>query len=254
VARIEIATLAILQARMSSSRLPGKVMMEINGKPMIYWQVQRILRAKSVSSLVVATSLAPSDDALVLFLKENGIDVYRGELDNVLSRFIKVSERYPHNALIRLTGDCPLVMPKLIDQMVKEFYEQDVDYLSNTLKPTFPDGLDIEIVKHGVLKSLSAFDLELKELEHVTYGIYTRPEIFKLSNFLNESNRSQDRWTVDYQEDLDFVRLIFSQFPGRETKFTYEEVVEFLEENPQLRLQNHWHTRNEQLQKDSNHG
>ncbi len=229
-------------------------MMEINGKPMIYWQVQRILRAKSVSSLVVATSLAPSDDALVLFLKENGIDVYRGELDNVLSRFIKVSERYPHNALIRLTGDCPLVMPKLIDQMVKEFYEQDVDYLSNTLKPTFPDGLDIEIVKHGVLKSLSAFDLELKELEHVTYGIYTRPEIFKLSNFLNESNRSQDRWTVDYQEDLDFVRLIFSQFPGRETKFTYEEVVEFLEENPQLRLQNHWHTRNEQLQKDSNHG
>ena len=247
-------TLAILQARMSSSRLPGKVMMEINGRPMIYWQIQRILRAKSVSSVVVATSLSPSDNALVVFLEENGIDVYRGELDNVLSRFIKVSERYPHNALIRLTGDCPLVMPELIDQMLKTFYEQDVDYLSNTLEPTFPDGLDIEIVKHGVLKSLSAFDLEPKELEHVTYGIYTRPEIFKLSNFLNESNRSQDRWTVDYQEDLDFVRVIFSQFPGRETKFTYKEVSEFLEENSQLRAQNHWHTRNEQLQEDGNHG
>jgi spore coat polysaccharide biosynthesis protein SpsF len=114
--------------------------------------------------------------------------------------------------------------------------------------------LDIEIVKYGVLKSLSAFDLEQKELEHVTYGIYTRPEIFKLSNFLNDSNRSQDRWTVDYQEDLDFVRLIFSQFPGRETKFTYKEVSEFLEENSQLRLRNHWHRRNEQLQEDSNHG
>ena len=247
-------TLVVLQARMSSSRLPGKVMMEVNGKPMIYWQLQRILDSMCVNSLVVATSLDPSDDPLVSFLEENLIGVYRGELDNVLSRFIEVSEIYPHDALIRLTGDCPLVMPKLIDQMVSAFYEQDVDYLSNTLEPTFPDGLDIEIVKHGVLKSLSAFDLELKELEHVTYGIYTRPEIFKLSNFLNESNRSQERWTVDYQEDLDFVRLIFSQFPGRETKFTYEEVGEFLAENPQLRLQNHLHTRNEQLQKDSNHG
>ena len=109
-------TLVVLQARMSSSRLPGKVMMELNDKPMIYWQIQRILRSKRVDSLIVATSVDPSDDALVLFLEENSINVYRGALDDVLSRFIQVSEIYPHDAVIRLTGDCPLVMPELIEE------------------------------------------------------------------------------------------------------------------------------------------
>jgi spore coat polysaccharide biosynthesis protein SpsF len=254
MAKMSRRTLVVLQARMSSSRLPGKVMMDINGKPMIHWQIQRILSSKCVDSLVVATSVDHSDDSLVLFLEENSINVYRGALNNVLSRYIEVSERYAHDALIRLTGDCPLVMPELIDLMVGAFYEQDVDYLSNTLIPTFPDGLDIEIIRQGALQNLSAYNLEHKELEHVTYGIYTRPETFKLSNFLNEFNCSQDRWTVDYQEDLDFVRLIFSQFPGRETKFTYKEVSDFLEKNSQLRARNHWHARNEQLQEDSNHG
>jgi spore coat polysaccharide biosynthesis protein SpsF (cytidylyltransferase family) len=145
-------------------------------------------------------------------------------------------------------------MPELIDLMVGAFYEQDADYLSNTLIPTFPDGLDIEIIRQGALQNLSAYNLEHKELEHVTYGIYTRPEIFKLSNFLNEFNCSQDRWTVDYQEDLDFVRLIFNQFLGRETEFDYQEVSAFLEKNPHLRALNHGHNRNEQLKDYKSHG
>ena len=243
-------TLVVLQARMTSSRLPGKVMMEINGKPMIYWQIQRILRSKCVNSLVVATSVDPSDDSLVLFLEENSISVYRGALENVLSRFIEVSERYAHDALIRLTGDSPFVMPQLIDQMVQAFYEQDVDYLSNTLEPTFPDGLDIEIIKPGVLQNLNAHNLEPKELEHVTYGIYTRPETFKLSNFLNESNRSHERWTVDYQEDLDFVRDVYANFAGHEPTFTYLELLDFLRQNPEIISGIDAARRNEQLHKE----
>jgi len=243
-------TLVVLQARMSSSRLPGKVMMEVNGKPMIYWQIQRILRSKRVDSLVVATSVDPSDDALVLFLEENSISVYRGELDNVLSRFLQVSESYPHDALIRLTGDCPLVMPELIDQMVAAFFEQDADYLSNTLEPTFPDGLDIEIIKHGALKNLTLYNLEPKELEHVTYGIYTRPETFKLSNFLNDSNSSHERWTVDYQEDLDFVREVYANFTGREATFTYSDLLGFLRHKPQAISRIVGSRRNEQLHKE----
>ena len=243
-------TLAVLQARMSSSRLPGKVMMEVNGKPMIYWQIQRILGSICVNSLVVATSIDPSDDPLVSFLEENLISVYRGSLDNVLSRFIEVSEMYPHDALIRLTGDCPLVMPKLIDQMVGAFYEQDVDYLSNTLEPTFPDGLDIEIIKQGVLQSLTAFNLESKELEHVTYGIYTRPETFNLSNFLNESNHSHERWTVDYQEDLDFIRKVYAHFAGHEPTFTYLDLINFLREKPEVISGIDAARRNEQLHKE----
>lgn len=243
-------TLAVLQARMSSSRLPGKVMMEINGKPMIYWQIQRILRSMSVNSLVVATSIDSSDDALALFLEANSINVYRGELDNVLSRFIQVSEKYPHDALIRLTGDCPLVMPELIDQMVGAFYEQDVDYLSNTLEPTFPDGLDIEIIKKGALKNLTTYDLNAKELEHVTYGIYTRPETFRLSNFLNEFNRSHERWTVDYQEDLEFIRDVYAYFASREATFTYSNLLGFLKQNPHAFSRIDASRRNEQLNKE----
>lgn len=247
-------TLVVLQARMSSSRLPGKVLMEINGKPMIYWQIQRILRAKCVNSLVVATSIDSSDDALVSFLEENSISVFRGELDNVLSRFIQVSEKHPHDALIRLTGDCPLVMPELIDQMVGAFYKQGVDYLSNTLEPTFPDGLDIEIMKHGSLQKLTAYNLEPKELEHVTYGIYKRPEAFKLSNFLDEFNRSHERWTVDYQEDLIFVRAVYAHFANREAAFTFSDLLSFLRQKPNIVSGIDASRRNEQLYKEQNYG
>ena len=247
-------TIAILQARMSSRRLPGKVLREINGKPMIYWQIQRILKAKRVDRLVVATSVDPSDDPLVKFLEENSFNVYRGSLDNVLSRFIEVAQRYPHDALIRLTGDCPLVMPELIDKMVDQFYVEKVDYLSNTLVPTFPDGLDIEIVGRGVLEKLSSLNLGSKELEHVTYGVYNRPEYFKTINFLDESNRSRERWTVDYQEDLDFVRVVFKEFTGRENVFSYQEVLNFLKESPEVPSRNQKFSRNEQLQTQKNHG
>lgn len=247
-------TLVVLQARMSSSRLPGKVMMHINNKPMIYWQIKRILKAKKVSSLVVATSLDTTDDVLSKFLEAHSINVYRGSLGNVLSRFIEVSEKYPHDSLIRLTGDCPLVMPELVDQMIEAFYEEGVDYLSNTLDPTYPDGLDIEIIKKGILEKLSTFNLEPKELEHVTFGIYKRPEIFKLSNYVNKSNQSRERWTVDYHEDFEFISSIFARFSGRETEFTLQEVNKYLEENPQIRAQNQMHNRTEQLQNEENSG
>jgi spore coat polysaccharide biosynthesis protein SpsF len=240
-------TLVILQARMSSSRLTGKVMMKINEQPMIYWQIQRILESKNVNQLVVVTSDQSTDDPLVDFLQQNAVDVHRGSLNNVLSRFHEVNMKYSSDAFIRLTGDCPLVMPDLIDKMVEQFYEQDVDYLSNTLIPTFPDGLDIEVLKHGVLEKLADFQLGESELEHVTYGVYKRPEIFKLSNFLNEFDRSQDRWTVDYLEDLNFVREIFKNFSGKETKFTYQDVCSFLEASPELLKRNENHKRNEQL-------
>jgi len=245
--------LAVLQARMSSSRLPGKVMMRINNKPMIYWQIQRVLEAKNVTKLIVATSVDITDDPLVRFLEANSIAVHRGSLDNVLSRFIEVGTKFPYDAMIRLTGDCPLVMPELIDEMVDKFYEEEVDYLSNTLQPTFPDGLDIEIVKRGVLEELSTFNLENKDLEHVTFGIYNRPERFKLSNFTNDADRSLDRWTVDYQEDMDFVREIFAEFSAREAKFSYQEVCDFLAQKPDLQSEISAYMRNEQLNGDDYH-
>ncbi len=237
----------VLQARMSSSRLPGKVMKKINDLPMIYWQIQRILRSKAVDDLVVATSTDKTDDVLVDYLKGCSVKVYRGDLNDVLSRFLQVSLANPHDALIRLTGDCPLVMPELIDQMVREFYALDVDYLSNTLNPSYPDGLDIEIVKNGALNQLLAYGLNQKEKEHVTLGIYSRPEVFKCVNYENTKDCSSQRWTVDYPKDFDFVQKIFSRFRGQELDFTYEQVSEYLKLNPAIEEINSDFQRNEAL-------
>jgi glutamate-1-semialdehyde 2,1-aminomutase len=243
-------TIAILQARMSSSRLPGKVMMEVNGKPMIYWQVKRILQAKSVNKLIIATSIDPSDDALADFLKANSIEVYRGSLNNVFSRYCELAEVFPCDALIRLTGDCPLVMPQLIDEMVEKFYEVKVDYLSNTLEPTFPDGLDIEIIKPTVLKKLSEFKLDDKELEHVTCGVYTRPQTFSQFNYSNPTDRSSERWTVDYQEDIELIRFVFEKFSGSESKFSFDDVTRLLADHEILGLNAGGHQVNESVNQE----
>ncbi len=240
-------TLAVLQARTSSTRLPGKVLMEINGRPMIYWQVKRILNAAKLDKLIVATSSDSTDDELTRFLKKEGVSVYRGSLDNVLSRFLEVSAKHPHDALVRLTADCPLIMPDIIDAMVAKFHEIGVDYLSNTLEPTYPDGLDVEVVKPSALAKLARFDLDKAEIEHVTLGIYNRPTEFTRENFRGIKDLSQNRWTVDYWDDLNFVRRVFREFEGKESLFTLEDMIQLMEKYPDLSSATLVNPRNEWL-------
>jgi spore coat polysaccharide biosynthesis protein SpsF len=240
-------TLAVLQARMSSSRLSGKVLMDINGEPMIHRQISRIKESKTIHELVVATSIDPSDDLLVEFLEKHKIKVVRGSLEDVLSRFQLIIADIESTALIRLTADCPLVMPELIDEMVNHFYDSKVDYLSNAIRPTFPDGLDTEVINPGALEKLASYDLVSSEREHVTLGLYKRPTEFRIENYSNSDDLSSMRWTVDYQEDLDFVRKVYANFTGREAKFTYSEVLDFLRQNPETFSRIDASRRNEQL-------
>ena len=240
-------TLAILQARMSSSRLPGKVMMPINGEPMIYRQIERIRQASTINEVIVATSTDPSDDSLVQFLQDKGIVVSRGPLNDVLSRFTKIQQETESTAIIRLTADCPLVMPELIDKMVARFYDANVDYLSNTLQLSFPDGLDVEVIRPSVFKILAELNLSETEREHVTLGIYSRPSLFTLENFHFGEDLSQRRWTVDYLEDLMFIRRVFNEFTGRESTFTFEDTMLFLANEPSLKSAISADRRNEQL-------
>ena len=240
-------TIAILQARMSSRRLPGKVLREINGKPMIYWQLQRIYRAKNVDKVIVATSTDTTDDPLVDFLNSEEVLYVRGSLDNVKERFDNVIRQFPTESFIRLTGDCPFVMPSLIDDLVDAFHEAEVDYLSNTIKPTFPDGLDIEVVKTEAFRKLDNASLSKAEIEHVTYGLYSRTGQFTTQNFVNFQDLSNLRWTVDYQEDLDFVRDVFSHFAGREDSFNLIELLEYLGNNRELKSAIDANRRNESL-------
>jgi len=227
--------LAILQARMSSTRLPGKVLAIINEQPMIYWQIKRIKEAKSIDELVVAISTEQDDDELADFLQENGFLVERGSIDNVFERFLQVLDRFrDFENIVRLTADCPLVMPSLIDEMVAKFEGSDIDYLSNALDPTFPDGLDIEIVRRSALVRLGEHCLSVSEMEHVTLGLQNRASDFVIGNYSQDLDLSNLRWTVDYKEDLEFVRRIYAEFKGKETTFNYEDLLELLAAKPEL--------------------
>jgi spore coat polysaccharide biosynthesis protein SpsF (cytidylyltransferase family) len=227
-------TLAILQARMSSKRLPGKVMLNLNGEPMVYWQIKRILKSKSVDRLIVAISQEQTDDVLANYLGKIEQEYFRGSLNNVLDRFIKVEKIYKPRAIVRLTGDCPLVMPDLIDLLVDMFYKKKVDYLSNIIALTFPDGLDIEVIKSGVLEKLTTLNLSNSEKEHVTLGIRNNKNLFSMSNYSNDKNLSHYRWTVDTIQDFEFVSKVFEHFKLNEENFTFEELKKFIDDNPKI--------------------
>ena len=226
--------LVVLQARMSSTRLPGKVMAQINGHPMIYWEISRISKAKLVNKIVVAISDQSSDDTLADYLDSIHQEYVRGSLDNVLSRYVKAEEIYNPSAIIRLTADCPLVMPELIDEYLEIFHKEDFEYLSNTIELSYPDGLDIEIIAPCVFKKLLEFSLSKEEKEHVTLGIYSRKDKFRTYNVSNKTNISQFRWTVDTSDDLAFIKSIYAHFESKEINFTFEDVLKLVKENPNL--------------------
>ena len=229
-----LESLAVIQARTSSKRLPGKVLKPINGRPILEWQTKRVIQTLGLSQVVIATSEEVADDEVERIASRCGIPTVRGSLNDVFSRFVKIAEVYTPKIMIRITGDCPLYMPKLGEIMLIEFLERDVDYLSNTLKPTFPDGCDIEIFSTSALRKLENERLSPAELEHVTLGIYRRNNEFKCLNFTNERNESFHRWTLDTSDDLEFITKVYENFVGKELSFTYQDVMKLLKENPIL--------------------
>jgi spore coat polysaccharide biosynthesis protein SpsF len=226
--------IVFLQARLDSTRLPGKVLEQINGYAMIDLQILRIRKAKKIEGLVAVIPNTQENDLLYKHLVRNNVEIFRGPLENVLERFILASSKYPSQSIIRLTGDCPLVMPSVIDQIIEIFEESNLDYLSNTLVETYPDGLDVEIFRTSALEYLQKQELTDAEKEHVTLGIYRRPHLFKLKNLESKVNLGHLRWTVDYPEDLDFVRDVFEFFKGNEQDFEFEDLLEFFDKNPRI--------------------
>ncbi len=228
-----LKVLGILQARMTSTRLPGKVLEPILGKPMILHQIDRLSRASMMNKLVVATSQDSSDDPLAAELSAVGVDVVRGSLDDVLDRFQQVIGDYEPDVVVRLTADCPLASPSVIDQVISGFLDSDLDYLSNTLRPTYPDGLDVEVVRASVLSWVAENASDPPEREHVTLGVYRRPEMFALGNVTNDVDLSDLRWTVDTPEDLEFIRWVYGQLHEDRPDFDLPEVLALLEAHPE---------------------
>jgi len=182
--------------------------------------------------LVVAIPIESDNDPLYNYLRSENIDVFRGSENDVLSRFEGVISKTTAEVIIRSTADCPLFMPEILDEMLETFYHSDLDYLSNSINPTFPDGLDIEIFSKLAFKKLLRTNLSKMQREHVTLGFYDGTNSFKIQNFVNRIDLSLERWTVDYQEDFDFVKKIFEK-AGQYV--TFDKVLQLLEDYPDIR-------------------
>lgn len=223
---------AIIQARMGSSRLPGKVLAEINGKPMLEILLTRIGAATVLDEIVVAIPSESSDDVLKNWLQEHGVRYFRGSTEDVLGRFYMCALESRADLIVRVTADDPLKDPEIINHAVRCMLDNpEFDYVSNTLFPTYPEGLDIEVFKFSALEKAYINASLSSEREHVTPFIWKNLELFKVHNFESQRNLCEWRWTVDKFEDLLFIRTIMENFKDRPL-VSYLEIIKFLDSNP----------------------
>jgi spore coat polysaccharide biosynthesis protein SpsF len=235
---------AIIQARCGSSRLPRKVLMDIAGHPMFGRVVQRTRQAQTINEAILATSTDQRDDPLAALSTRLGVRCFRGSEFDVLSRFVGAAQAFDADIVVRLTADCPLLDGAVIDRVVRVFQETEgVDYVSNTLKRTYPDGLDVEVIARAALVRAHLEAQLPSEREHVTPYLYNHPELFSLRNVTHSFDLSAYRLTVDEAADLETVRQIYQHF--QERNFTFMDVINFLMENPELRPSNQKCQRNE---------
>jgi spore coat polysaccharide biosynthesis protein SpsF len=228
--------LAVLQARMSSSRLPGKVLADLVGAPMILRQIERLNRARRLGTIVVATSDQASDDLLAARLDQAGVAVFRGPLDDVLARFIGAMDAFgATGTVVRLTADCPLADPGVIDETLALHAASGADYTSNTpARRSYPKGLDVEVFEAAALRAAARETADPYDREHVTPFLYRRPERFRIAGLEQAADEGEVRWTVDRPDDLEFVRAVYGGLYGSNPAFTSDDVRAFVRGRPDL--------------------
>lgn len=240
--------IAILQARMSSTRFPGKIMETIDGIPMLLYQIKRISKSKFIDKLIVATTSDATDDIIVELCKDNNISFYRGSITNVLERFYNIATLEKPLHIVRLTGDCPLIDPLIIDKVIENHLTFKDDYTSNTIFPTYPDGMDVEIMTYSTLMKVYENAKRASLKEHVTLYINENKNLFKIANVENKINQSHFRLTVDEVEDLELIKLLLVYLSDKEN-FTLDDIINVFKLNPKLLEINNRYKRNEGLHK-----
>ena len=234
---------AVVQARMGSTRLPSKVMKLINGIPMIEILLRRLSRAQELDQIIVASSIDARNEPLVVHVQKLGFGCYQGSENDVLDRYLQAAQRYRADALVRITGDCPLVDPDLVDECIRRFKAENVEYFSNVAPPTYPDGLDIEVFAVKALKQASLESRKSYDREHVTPYL-RESEKFKTANMLHDQDLSTLRWTVDEPSDFIVIEKVFNHFYPR-IDFSWREVFELQLQQPELFNINQHIARNE---------
>ncbi|MFN5817049.1 MAG: aminotransferase class III-fold pyridoxal phosphate-dependent enzyme, partial [Pseudanabaena sp.] len=238
-----MTTLAIIQARMGSTRFPNKVMRQILGVPMVELLLHRLAKAKYVDRIVLATSIASNNQALVNHVKGLGYEVYQGSEDDVLDRYYQAACAIQPEIVVRITGDCPLVDPEIVDLAITTFKQANVDYLSNVSPPSYPDGLDVEVFSFQSLKQAWQSANKPHEREHVTPYLRESGK-FQLLGINHSEDQSDKRWTVDEPEDFEVIKNIFEYFAPRKD-FSWLEVLKLQQNQPELFAANQRLIRNE---------
>lgn len=220
----------IVQARMGSRRLPGKVLMEVLGRPLLAYELERLQRVKRADEIIVATTKHSMDDPIVSLCDSMNIATYRGSEYDVLSRYLEAGHAHHADIIVRITADCPLIDPNVIDKGIEVFLEKDDEYVSNCNPRSYPRGMDTEIFTIQALESANIHGVHPLEREHVTYYLYSEPGRCRVGNFEYESDLSSYHFTVDTQEDFDFIRSIVEGVYPKNPHFTLEDIITFVEQ------------------------
>jgi len=224
---------AIVQARMGSSRLPRKVLKDLGGATVLDRVLNRLGRSRLIQESLVATTIEPADDAIVEHCERTGRKVFCGSEQDVLDRYYQAAKYVNADVVVRITSDCPVIDPEVTDATVHAFLDRHADYASNVLVRTYPRGLDTEVMTVQALERAWRESTKPYEREHVTPYIYENPQEFKLHGIENDTDCSGHRWTVDTPEDLQLLRAIYERFGGRDD-FGWREVLKLVESDPSL--------------------
>jgi spore coat polysaccharide biosynthesis protein SpsF len=218
---------------MGSTRLPGKVLMDVGGATALSRVLGRLSRAARITQIVTATTNSKADDAIVAEAQQYGVVCFRGSEQDVLSRYFGAAEAFHAHLVVRITSDCPLIDPEIVDRVIIEALESRSDFASNCIQRTYPRGLDTEVFTMNALGRAIEISDRPHQRGHVTSVFYERPDLFRLHSVMGDRDYSQYRWTLDTPEDLALIRGIYSQFDNRDD-FDWRDVVDVIQRRPEL--------------------
>jgi spore coat polysaccharide biosynthesis protein SpsF len=234
--RVAPNVVAIVQARMESKRLPGKTLVDICGKPLLVHIIERIKRCSTIQTIAVATTSAPVDKVLIRLADKMGVSSYAGASEDVLDRFYYAAKLFKADVVVRITADDPFKDPRIVDLVTRRllYSSGELDYVSNTIAPTYPEGLDVEVFTFAALERAWHDACLDSEREHVTPYIWKHPELFRLYNVVHRPNLSHLRWTLDYEQDLAFARAVYERLYKPNRVFLMRDILNLLDREPQL--------------------
>ncbi len=239
----------IVQARMGSTRLPGKIIKTVSGIPLLLFQYQRLAHSTLANKIVIATTTNKNDILIENLCKENSILSFRGSENDVLKRYYDAAIYFKADVIVRINSDCPLIDPNVVDHVINSFLssKDKVDYASNILEETYPLGMHVEVFSQHALKKAFMCAKKPDEREHVTPYIYRNPSLFKLLSITNERNLSNHRWTIDFEEDLEFITKIVEKIIIDNIQLNMNQIANFIESNKKIMEINAMHKKKQSL-------